>query len=62
MPKPTLTDPPDPLTTWRTQQLQNLGYHPDDADLWANLGLDWHALATLINQGCPPNLAIRILA
>jgi hypothetical protein len=52
----------DRLTAWRTQQLQALGYHPEDADLWANQGLDWHTLETLITHGCPLDTAIRILA
>jgi hypothetical protein len=61
-PAPTTPTEADRLTAWRTQQLQALGYHPEDADLWANLGLDWHALQTLIANGCPLDTAIRILA
>lgn len=63
MPKPTLEQHEiDPLVAWRIQQIEALGYHHEDADLWANLGIDWHQLQHLIDHGCPPDLAIHILA
>jgi hypothetical protein len=62
MPKPTPVPEIDPLITWRTDRITDLGYHPEDADLWANLGIDWHQLQHLIDTGCPHDLAIHILA
>jgi hypothetical protein len=51
------------IEDWRRQQLLVAGF---DADLAAELAgsrtTDLHALLRLVDQGCPPKLAARILA
>lgn len=48
---------------WRTQCLVDAGVENSDA---ARLGqdprYDVHALLELVDRGCPPSLAVRILA
>jgi hypothetical protein len=55
--------PSDRHIDWRTQCLLDAGFDERDA---ARLGrdpaYDLHALLELIDRGCPPSLAIRILA
>jgi hypothetical protein len=45
---------------WRAEQLQRLGLHRVLAVAFADL-VDWHALAELVAQGCPPELALEIV-
>ena len=45
---------------WRAEQLQRLGLHRVLAEAFADL-VDWHALAELVAQGCPPELALEIV-
>jgi hypothetical protein len=45
---------------WRAEQLQRLGLHRVLAEAFADL-VDWHALAELVTQGCPPELALEIV-
>jgi len=51
------------VVTWRRARLQKAGF---DAALAAHLsydsGVDLHALIELVERGCPPPLAARILA
>jgi hypothetical protein len=48
---------------WRRQQLLAAGFAPDLAAELASSGvIDLHALLHLVDQGCPPMLAARILA
>jgi hypothetical protein len=48
---------------WRRQQLLAAGFGPDLAGELAGSRLfDLHALLHLVDQGCPPKLAARILA
>jgi hypothetical protein len=51
------------LTNWRLEQLVRVGF---DADLAASIAsdcaFDLHALIELVEQGCSPRLAVRILA
>ncbi len=51
------------LINWRQRQLQRAGF---DADLAArtaaDCAVDLHALIELVERGCPPRLAARILA
>jgi hypothetical protein len=51
------------LVSWRRQQLERAGF---DGELAATLAgdprTDVHALLELIDRGCPPALAARILA
>ena len=47
---------------WRTQELIRVGFDPDVATLMAlEPGIDLHAAVDLIDRGCPPDLAARIL-
>jgi hypothetical protein len=45
---------------WRTGQLCRLGLPHILADMFADL-VDWHALAALVDRGCPPQLALEIV-
>ena len=55
--------PRDELITWRQLQLLRAGF---DADLAASIAsqraIDLHALIELVERGCAPRLAARILA
>ena len=45
---------------WRIEQLRRLGLDSSVAEAFADL-VDWHALAALIDHGCPPELALEIV-
>jgi hypothetical protein len=45
---------------WRTDQLLRLGLPRTLAETFADL-VDWHALAELVELGCPPRLALEIV-
>ena len=45
---------------WRAEQLCRLGLPALVADAFADL-VDWHALADLIERGCPLGLALEIV-
>ncbi len=51
------------VVAWRRRQLlaAGLGLALSD-DLARNCGIDLHALIELVERGCPPKLAVRILA
>jgi len=44
---------------WRIEQLEKLGVSSLIADAVANL-VDWHEVARLVHEGCPPELALAI--
>ena len=46
--------------TWRVAQLTRLGIPRSLAEAYAD-HLDWHQIARLVQRGCPPRLALRIL-
>jgi hypothetical protein len=46
--------------TWRTDQLRRLGLPRGVAEMFADV-VDWHALATLVERGCSPQLALEII-
>ena len=47
---------------WRTEELVRVGFDPDVAALMAmEPGVDLHAAIDLIDRGCPPDVAARIL-
>jgi len=47
---------------WRLVQLFRAGYDPADAgQLAAHRGVDLHAALRLLERGCPPKTALRIL-
>jgi hypothetical protein len=51
------------VVTWRCEQLLAAGFHFELADqLAADWRFDLHALIELVEQGCAPALAVRILA
>ena len=51
------------LVDWRRRQLRESGFPPRlAACLGRNPRFDLHALIELVERGCPPELAIRILA
>lgn len=48
---------------WRTSELMRVGFPGDDAvALAARLDIDLHEAIELVQRGCPPQLAIRILS
>ena len=63
------TSPQDPAgdrarwTQWRAQRLRSAGFPADLAErLAAKRQVDLHELLELVDRGCPPHLAARILA
>jgi hypothetical protein len=53
----------DPLSAWRSERLRVAGFSPALAESVAGeRGFDIHALLELTDRGCPPHLAVRILA
>jgi hypothetical protein len=45
---------------WRVAQLTRLGVPWSLAETHAD-HLDWHQIARLVQRGCPPRLALRIV-
>jgi hypothetical protein len=45
---------------WRTEQLRRLGLPSILAETFADL-VDWHAVADLVERGCPLSLALDIV-
>jgi hypothetical protein len=45
---------------WRASQLRRLGIPASLAEVYAGR-IDWHQIAQLIQRGCPPRLALRIV-
>jgi hypothetical protein len=55
--------PPDAVLAWRREQLVAAGFGRERAAWLARDGRwDLHALLELVDRGCPPELAARILA
>jgi hypothetical protein len=51
------------LTNWKLEQLVRTGFDAElAASLAADRAMDLHALIELVERGCPPELAARILA
>jgi hypothetical protein len=50
----------DPVHQWRVARLACLGVPWPVAEAAAG-HVDWHQLAALVQRGCPPRLALRIL-
>lgn len=60
-PKPAA--PRDRVTAWREERLLRTGVDPRlAAAIAADCAIDLHAMIDLIERGCPPRLAARILA
>ena len=52
----------DRVERWRTAELMRVGFPGDDAVvLAARLDVDLHEAIELVQRGCPPELAVRIL-
>ena len=45
---------------WRVDRLTRLGLPGSLAEVYADR-LDWHQVARLVQRGCPPRLALRIV-
>jgi len=45
---------------WRVSQLTRLGIPGPLAEIYAGR-IDWHQVARLVQRGCPPGLALRIV-
>jgi hypothetical protein len=51
------------VVAWRRRQLREAGFLPEVASsLAGDCRLDLHALIELVERGCAPELAVRILA
>lgn len=51
------------VVAWRRQRLSAAGFDTSTAEALArNPSADLHALLDLVDRGCPPTLAARILA
>ena len=51
------------MTAWRRHRLVEAGFDPRTADAFARAGaVDLHELIQLVERGCPPELAARIMA
>lgn len=58
-----LSEPGGDLAGWREQRLLRAGVEPKlAASIAADCAIDLHAMIELIERGCPPRLAARILA
>lgn len=56
-------DEAEEVIAWRCHVLERAGFNIDLADeLARNRRVDLHDLLTLVDRGCPPHLAARILA
>jgi len=52
----------DRVERWRTAELMRVGFPGDDAvALAARTDVDLHEAIELVQRGCPPDLAVRIL-
>ena len=52
----------DRVERWRTAELMRVGFPGDDAvALAARFDVDLHDAIDLVQRGCPPELAVRIL-
>lgn len=61
--EPVFREPGGDIAGWRRRILQRAGFNPDLASrLAADCDFDLHALIELVERGCPPELAARILA
>ncbi|HEY4976339.1 MAG TPA: hypothetical protein VII05_03160 [Gaiellaceae bacterium] len=52
----------DRIVRWRSGELERAGYSTDDAAaLAARLEVNLHEAIDLVKDGCPPDIAVRIL-
>lgn len=45
---------------WRYRMFRELGLRPDDAAQLAHSHVDWHEVKRLLENGCSPELVLRI--
>ena len=58
-----LAEPGGDLARWREQRLVRAGVEAElAASIASDCALDLHAMIELVERGCPPSLAARILA
>jgi hypothetical protein len=55
-----INDDSDTVHEWRATQLKRLGIPSPIAEAVAD-HVDWHQVARLVNRGCAPGLALRIV-
>lgn len=56
-------EPGDDLAAWREERLLRAGVEADlAASIASDCAMDLHAMIELVERGCPPRLAARILA
>lgn len=53
---------PADLIAWRRRQLVQAGFDPRTAGVFAESAIDLHATIELVEAGCPPPMAARIMA
>ena len=52
----------DRVERWRAEELERVGFDPKSAaELAARSDVDLHRAIALIENGCPPETAVRIL-
>lgn len=54
--------PAQPIAAWRRERLLDAGFEHELARELADGRVDLHDLIRLVESGCPPHLAARILA
>jgi hypothetical protein len=59
---PAAATPDEDVRAWRRQRLERAGLKRDEALELAASDVDLHALIGLLERGCPPHLAARIVA
>jgi hypothetical protein len=60
---PPVADRKADVVAWRRRRLERAGFdHEVAASFAADRRVDLHALLDLVDRGCPPHLAARILA
>lgn len=59
---PTYETESERVERWRTEELLRVGFDVETATLVAaELAVDLHAAVDMVERGCPPDLAARIL-
>jgi hypothetical protein len=64
MPRVEVSNPAehDYVVEWRVDELERAGYGRADAErLAADMSIDLHEAVRLLERGCPPETALRIL-
>ena len=60
--KPTAETESERIERWRREMLERVGYATSDAaEIAVRLDVDLHAAIALVDRGCPPDVATKIL-